>query len=241
MNEPNDTHDAEEPAARDEQLYDRYLDAALRGEIEDPEAFVQRQGGGSEVLRERLSAVWAMVRGEATHGGASQNVVAAASVVRNRRLTPAADARAVVVNSGNANACTGERGRDDDERMAAWTAEACGVRPEQVLTLSTGVIGQYLLHDLEPGVFVAVQQYRDKQEPRIPAIELNQGWIGKQTADICGGDVEKSVGQAMQPVKLFDHVPGSRHRCQRKGEAESKAAASHQSFTLRPGRNQSAA
>ena len=35
----------------------------------------------------------------------------------------------MVINSGVANACTGERGDRDAEEMAAWAAEACGARP----------------------------------------------------------------------------------------------------------------
>src|SRR5581483_4974170 len=56
-------------------------------------------------------------------------------------------ARGVVVCSGNANACTGERGLADAERMAALTAEQIGCRPEQVLIASTGVIGRHLPMD----------------------------------------------------------------------------------------------
>lgn len=50
-------------------------------------------------------------------------------------------ARAVVVNSGCANACTGENGMSDARRMAAETAAALGAAPEEVLVASTGVIG----------------------------------------------------------------------------------------------------
>ncbi len=52
--------------------------------------------------------------------------------------------RAVAINSGNANACTGERGLRDAERMAELAAKACGASGEQALVLSTGVIGDYL-------------------------------------------------------------------------------------------------
>ena len=50
-------------------------------------------------------------------------------------------ARAVVVNSGNANACTGEQGRLDAETMAALAATALNVSPKEVLVASTGRIG----------------------------------------------------------------------------------------------------
>ncbi|NLG69153.1 MAG: bifunctional glutamate N-acetyltransferase/amino-acid acetyltransferase ArgJ [Firmicutes bacterium] len=49
--------------------------------------------------------------------------------------------RAIVVNSGNANACTGPRGMADARAMAEVCAGELGVDPEQVLVASTGVIG----------------------------------------------------------------------------------------------------
>jgi glutamate N-acetyltransferase/amino-acid N-acetyltransferase len=52
--------------------------------------------------------------------------------------------RAVVVNSGNANACTGERGYQDALEMARLAAGACDAEPDQALVMSTGIIGKYL-------------------------------------------------------------------------------------------------
>ena len=52
--------------------------------------------------------------------------------------------RAVVANSGCANACTGEAGLEDTRATAEATAQAVGCRADQVLVLSTGVIGQRL-------------------------------------------------------------------------------------------------
>jgi glutamate N-acetyltransferase/amino-acid N-acetyltransferase len=54
---------------------------------------------------------------------------------------------AIVVNSGNANACTGERGLNDAWEMVKATGRALGVPDEHVLVSSTGVIGQYLPMD----------------------------------------------------------------------------------------------
>jgi glutamate N-acetyltransferase/amino-acid N-acetyltransferase len=50
-------------------------------------------------------------------------------------------ARAIVVNSGCANACTGETGMKDARQMAAETAAALGCTPQEILVASTGVIG----------------------------------------------------------------------------------------------------
>ncbi len=53
-------------------------------------------------------------------------------------------ARGLLVNSGNANAATGDVGLRDAEQSCAIAAEALGCRPEEVLPFSTGVIGEFL-------------------------------------------------------------------------------------------------
>ncbi len=73
------------------------------------------------------------------------NVVKAACVIRNQRLLAQGQAvRAVAINSGNANAYTGEKGAANDQRFAELVAKATSLKPEAVLTLSTGVIGVQL-------------------------------------------------------------------------------------------------
>ncbi|RMF40915.1 MAG: arginine biosynthesis protein ArgJ, partial [Planctomycetota bacterium] len=76
----------------------------------------------------------------------TQNAVVAAPVILCRQRTPTDRARAIVINSGNANACTGKRGEADANRMASCVAEtlAVGTQADQVLVMSTGVIGRYL-------------------------------------------------------------------------------------------------
>jgi glutamate N-acetyltransferase/amino-acid N-acetyltransferase len=60
---------------------------------------------------------------------------------------------AIVVNSGNANACTGERGFGDAERMVELTAQSLSIPKDEVLVASTGVIGQYLpMEMIETGI-----------------------------------------------------------------------------------------
>ena len=92
----------------------------------------------------------------------TQNRVAAAPVQVCRERLPRADARGVVICSGNANACTGQRGLDDARRMAALTAQAADCRPEQILVCSTGVIGRPLpMPQIESGIALAGRQLRD--------------------------------------------------------------------------------
>ncbi|MDF1565146.1 MAG: bifunctional glutamate N-acetyltransferase/amino-acid acetyltransferase ArgJ [Deltaproteobacteria bacterium] len=66
---------------------------------------------------------------------------AAAPVLLCRRRLKKGRARAIVVNSGNANACTGERGEADARTMGREVARRLGVREGEVLVASTGVIG----------------------------------------------------------------------------------------------------
>ena len=75
------------------------------------------------------------------------NRLQAAPVVWAAGITPTADARAVVVNAGNANACTGERGGQDVRATAEHAAARLGCRPEQILVLSTGILGEFLPMD----------------------------------------------------------------------------------------------
>src|SRR6476620_5023235 len=69
----------------------------------------------------------------AAAGVFTQNRVCAAPVQVSRSRLPRADARAIVVCSGNANACTGDQGIADARRMAELTARGVGCQPEQVL------------------------------------------------------------------------------------------------------------
>jgi glutamate N-acetyltransferase/amino-acid N-acetyltransferase len=88
----------------------------------------------------------------------TQNRVCAAPVQVSKRRVPTATARAIVICSGNANACTGEQGLRDAERMAELVAAELGCSPEQVLVASTGVIGRPLpMPILEAGIPKAVQ------------------------------------------------------------------------------------
>ncbi|HTR33623.1 MAG TPA: bifunctional glutamate N-acetyltransferase/amino-acid acetyltransferase ArgJ [Gaiellaceae bacterium] len=87
----------------------------------------------------------------------SRNKVQAACLQVNRAHLDAADPQAVVVNSGVANSATGKQGYDNAVATAAYTASLLGLAPEQVLVLSTGVIGAQLPMDrLLPGVDQAV-------------------------------------------------------------------------------------
>jgi len=92
------------------------------------------------------SLVWSD-RPAVAAGVYTQNIVVAAPVEFDRLRTPSETCRAVVVNSGNANACTGERGMRDAVRMAADVAALRSIEETDVLVMSTGIIGEFLPMD----------------------------------------------------------------------------------------------
>ncbi|MCU0614944.1 MAG: bifunctional glutamate N-acetyltransferase/amino-acid acetyltransferase ArgJ [Desulfobacterales bacterium] len=71
----------------------------------------------------------------------TRNLVQAAPVVLDRELIQSGQARAIVVNSGNANCCTGAQGMEDAKTMGQVVADELGISSDQVLVASTGVIG----------------------------------------------------------------------------------------------------
>ncbi len=73
----------------------------------------------------------------------TKNVVKAAPIHVTKKHLEAGPVRAVVANSGNANACA-PLGEENAERMCAAAAGVVGCRPEEILVSSTGVIGQTL-------------------------------------------------------------------------------------------------
>ena len=107
---------------------------AARGfEASGVAAAIRRQGADLALVRSTAPAVGAAVW--------TANRVQAAPVTVSRRHLAAAEPQAVVVNAGIANAATGAQGEADAEATAAAAAARLGLRPEQVLVLSTGVIG----------------------------------------------------------------------------------------------------
>ena len=71
----------------------------------------------------------------------TQNKVKAAPVIIGMDQVRRGNARAVIANSGNANACTGQQGLNDAHAMMAVAASQLGVMADEVIPLSTGTIG----------------------------------------------------------------------------------------------------
>ena len=80
------------------------------------------------------------------------NRVKAAPVILSRENIRDGRVRAIIANSGNANACTGTDGLDKARRTAQLVAKELDIKSEEVLVASTGVIGAPGLNSRQPGV-----------------------------------------------------------------------------------------
>lgn len=93
------------------------------------------------------------------------NKIVSAAVQVSRKHMSSRKVHAVVVNSGNANACTGKKGLADAEKMCGLTARHLGVEPSEVLVASTGIIGHQLPMDkVTAGINEAAQRLSDSPE-----------------------------------------------------------------------------
>jgi glutamate N-acetyltransferase/amino-acid N-acetyltransferase len=89
-------------------------------------------------------ALFVSDRPAAAAGMFTTNLVNGAPVKVSKERVPRGTARAVVINSGNSNACTGDQGLADARWMTDLVAQQLGCSDEDVLVCSTGVIGRFL-------------------------------------------------------------------------------------------------
>ena len=134
------------------------------------------------------------------------NKVKAAPVRLDEERVKAGSCRALVVNSGNANACTGTQGMADAVTTARLVAEKLGVAEESVLVASTGVIGQPLPMDRVAGAIPALAENLGTgtlddvaaaimTTDTFPKLETRRGTAGGVEYTIAG--VAKGAGMIM--------------------------------------------
>ncbi|MCU0538289.1 MAG: bifunctional glutamate N-acetyltransferase/amino-acid acetyltransferase ArgJ [Desulfobacterales bacterium] len=139
----------------------------------------------------------------------TRNQVQAAPVRLDRERVRAGVCRAVIVNSGNANCCTGADGDRDARRMAAAAAQAAAVPADQVLVASTGVIGERLpverIEQALPGLVSALapEGVADFAEAimttdRVPKVVSRRAPVGGRTVTVTG--VAKGAGMIRPDV-----------------------------------------
>ena len=107
----------------------------------------------------------------AAAGVFTRNKVCAAPVKVSREAVAGGQLQAVVLNSGNANACTGQQGLNDARTMQRLTANGVGTEPSLVAVCSTGIIGDVLPMDkVEGGIAAVVKQLGDNGGDAATAI-----------------------------------------------------------------------
>ena len=119
----------------------------IEGGITSPQGFLANGIASGIKKRKKDMAVLVSKNPAQAAGAFTTNKVKAAPVIWDKQLIDGGKSMsAIVINSGNANACTGERGLYDTKSMAALAAEILSesgteITADQVLVCSTGVIG----------------------------------------------------------------------------------------------------
>lgn len=136
----------------------------------------------------------------------TQNLVYAAPVEFDRARTPGTGFRGIVINSGNANACTGNQGEADTEAMAATTSAAIESVTGSILVMSTGIIGEFLpIEKIETGIRDAATQLGTDEGTIIRAAR------GLMTTDTRPKLAGETFGKttAGKPYQLFGMAKGA--------------------------------
>jgi glutamate N-acetyltransferase/amino-acid N-acetyltransferase len=116
-------------------------------------------------------------------------------VLYSQRIVASGAARAIVCNSGNANACTGEQGLRDTQETASLVADELGLVSNQVIVASTGVIGVPLDMDaLRRGIPRVVAELGASGEAAARAIVTTDNHPKTWAARIRLGEGEITIG-----------------------------------------------
>jgi glutamate N-acetyltransferase/amino-acid N-acetyltransferase len=145
---------------------------------------IKRTSSTKGPLRSDLCLVVSEVSATAA-GVFTTNLVKAAPVLLSRRHLESGKARAIVLNSGNANACTGTPGLRSAEQCANAAAVALGVHADEVLVCSTGRIGVQLpLSKMLPGIGRAAVSLKSTPTAALAAAKsiMTSDSVPKQSA-----------------------------------------------------------
>ena len=83
----------------------------------------------------------------------TKNLVKAAPIILNMENIKNGNTQAIIVNSGNANSCTGKTGLENAKKMTEFAANGLGLKKEEILVQSTGIIGVQLdMEKIETGI-----------------------------------------------------------------------------------------
>lgn len=159
---------------------------------------------GIKRIKKDMSIVVSDVPAKAA-GAYTKNLVKAAHILWDKDITDEGRAiRGLVAVSGNANACTGQRGITDNERMAEELARLIGADKKEVLTAATGIIG--LDMPMETVVKGIKELYPDLSYRRESAKNAAAGII---TTDTFIKEMALEMNIAGKTVKIGGMAKGS--------------------------------
>ena len=119
----------------------------------------------------------------AAAGVYTTNKVQAAPVQLTKQRLADGHAQAVIINSGNANACNGPQGLRDALKTSSVLAESLNIQENQVLVASTGVIGQNLPMDkILNGIAIGVPELSNEGGPDAAEAIMTTDTVSKQIA-----------------------------------------------------------
>jgi len=134
----------------------------------------------------------------------TENKVKAASVLISQENIANGELRAVIVNSGNANACTGKQGMDAARRVANLIAAELSIAPSEVAVASTGVIGVQLpVEKIEKNISALKASLSGDEAGHSAAVEAIM------TTDTRKKDIAVEIEIDGKPVRIGAMVKGS--------------------------------
>lgn len=125
----------------------------------------------------------------------TQNQVCAAPVRLSSSNLKSAEPRAIIVNSGNANACTGHAGMVNARAMSTATAKALGLKQREIQVCSTGIIGvQMPIERIEPRIAELASLLGGDGDPAARAIMTSDTMPKSIAVSVKIGDVKVRIG-----------------------------------------------
>ncbi len=175
----------------------------IEGGVTAPQGFLA-QGVAAEVKKKDKKDVAIIYSTKLCNAAAvcTTNRVRAACVDLTREHLQDGKAQVVVVNSGNANACTGQRGISDTRRMAELSAQLLNIKAEDVLVASTGVIGVYRpMERIEAGIKEAAGS--------LSADGGDNAALSIMTTDLKNKEIAVEINIQGKPVRIGAMAKGS--------------------------------
>lgn len=175
----------------------------IEGGVTAPQGFLA-QGVAAEIKRKDKKDVAIIYSPKLCNAAvvSTTNRVRAACVDLTREHLQDGKAQAVVVNSGNANACTGERGMANARRTAELASELLNIKAEDVLVASTGVIGVYMpMQRIEAGIKAAATS--------LAADGGHNAALAIMTTDLQNKEIAVEINIQGIPVRIGAMAKGS--------------------------------